>query len=404
MRSVLNDIVRLGETNHRRLRQVFGIKRADRRSHIYAIGKTGTGKSTLIQTLIHQDLARGDGCALVDPHGDLFREIEGRIPMERSEDVIRFDATDPDLAFGFNPLAAVPTVRRALAASALLDVFRRQWEDSWGPRLEHILRNAILTLLDQPGATPADILPLLGDKEFRRGCLSGVENPQVRQFWLEEYEKYPYNLRAQAIAPVQNKVGAFLSNPILCRVLTHEQPIDLRRIMDERKVLLVNLAKGYVGGDGAALLGGLLVASMGWTAFGRANQPESRRPDFFVYLDEFHSYATLALTTMLSELRKYGLGFVLAHQYLGQLDREIQDAIFGNIGTIISFCVGYRDAEVLAKELVPVFEPIDLINLPNYSIYVKLMIDGVPSKPFSATTLSPAEAAQCSPSIERGVA
>jgi hypothetical protein len=385
-----NDVARFGRTNHRGHAEVFGIKRGDRRLHVYVVGKTGTGKSTLVATLVRQDLARGDGCALVDPHGDLFREIESRIPEERTRDVIHFDVTDPDLAFGFNPLAAVPIGRRTLAAAAFLDVFHRQWEDSWGPRLEHILRNAVLTLLDQPGATLPDILPLLSDKEFRRKCLTQVENPQVRQFWLEEYEKYPYNLRAQAIAPVQNKVGAFLANPILCRVLTHEQPIDLRQIMDERKVLLVNLAKGYIGGDGAALLGGLLVASMGWTAFGRADSPESERPDFFVYLDEFHSYATLALTTMLSELRKYGIGFVLAHQYLGQLDREIQDAVFGNVGTIISFRIGYRDAEVLVKELFPVFAVADLINLPNYSIYMKLMIDGVPSKPFSATTFGPA--------------
>ena len=382
-----DDIVRLGETNHRGDRRGFGIKRADRRSHVYIIGKTGTGKSTLIETLVRQDLARGDGCALVDPHGDLFRAVESRIPGGRSGDVIRLDLTDPTLSVGFSPLASVPIGRRTLAASAFLDVFHRQREDSWGPRLEHILRNAILTLLDQPSATLADVLPLLSDKEFRRGCLTYVDNPQVRQFWLEEYEKYPFNFRAQAIAPVQNKVGAFLANPVLASVLTHENPLDLRRLMDDGKVLLVNLAKGYVGGDGAALLGGLLAASIGWTAFGRADQPNAERRDFFVYLDEFHSYATLALTTMLSELRKYGVGFVLAHQYLGQLDREIQDAVFGNIGTVVSFRVGYRDAEILAKELFPVFEPVDLINLPNYAIYVKLLIDGMPTKPFSAVTL-----------------
>ncbi len=354
---------------------------------MYVVGKTGTGKSTLLKTLVCQDLARGDGCALFDPHGDLFRQISTQIPEHRRADVICFDTTDPDLALGFNPLAQVPVARRTLAASAFLDVFQRQWEDSWGPRLEHILRNSILTLLDQPSATLGDLLPLLTTKEFRRALLVNVENPEVRRFWFEEYEHYPYNLRAQAIAPVQNKVGAFLTNPILNRVLTHEQPIDLRRILDERKVLLVNLGKGYIGGDGAALLGALLVASIGWTAFGRADRPESERPDFFVYLDEFHNFTTLTLTTMLSELRKYGIGFVLAHQYLGQLDREIQDAIFGNVGTIISFRVGYRDAEILMKELSPVFDVSDLINLPNYSIYVKLMIDGVPSKPFSATTL-----------------
>ena len=384
-----NGIALFARTNHRDRRDVFGIKRADRRAHVLVIGKTGTGKSSLLKTLVCQDLARGDGCALFDPHGDLFREVVALLPEQRRSDVIRFDTTDPGLVVGFNPLAQVPEGRQVLAASAFLDVFRRQWEDSWGPRLEHILRNAILTLLDQPGATLADVLPLLSDKAYRRSLLFYVRNAQVREFWLKEYESYPYNLRAAAIAPIQNKVGAFLTNPILHRILTHPEPIDLRRIMDERKVLLVNLAKGYVGGDGAALLGALLVASIGWTAFGRADRSEDERPDFFVYLDEFHNFTTLTMTTMLSELRKYGVGFVLAHQYLGQLDRAVQDAIFGNVGTIIAFRVGYRDAEVLSKELFPVFDPEDLINLPNYSVYVKLMIDGIPSKPFSATTLSP---------------
>lgn len=387
------DAARFARTNFRQTedQRVFGLKRVDRRAHMYVIGKTGTGKSTLVKTLLRQDLISGDGCALFDPHGDLFAEIVSSIPRERGEAVVVFDATDPDLSIGFNPLAQVPVDRRTLAASAFLDVFQRQWEDSWGPRLEHILRNSLLTLLDQPEATLADLLPLLTDKEFRHALLSNVQNPQVRQFWVDEYEKYPYNLRAQAIAPVQNKVGAFLTNPILCRVLTHPDPIDLRAIMDERKILLVNLAKGRIGGDGAALLGALLVASIGWTAFSRADQAEADRADFFVYLDEFHNFTTLTLTTMLSELRKYRVGLILVHQYLGQLEREIQDAIFGNVGTIISFRLGYRDAEVLTKEFVPVFSELDLINLPNHSIYLKLMIDGVPSKPFSAETLPPVD-------------
>lgn len=388
-----NNVTHFGRTNFRKAKdqRVFGIKRVDRRAHMYIVGKTGTGKSTAIKTLISRDLALGDGCALFDPHGDLFHEVAGQIPRDRLGRVVFFDATDPDLSLGFNPLVDVPVDRRTLAASAFLDVFRNQWQDSWGPRLEHILRNSLLTLLDQPEATLADLLPLLTDKDFRHALLFHVQNPQVRQFWTEEYEKYPYNLRAQAIAPVQNKVGAFLTNPILCRVLTHPNPIDLRAIMDERKILLVNLAKGRIGGDGAALLGALLVASIGWTAFGRADLPENERPDFWVYADEFHNFTTLTLATMLSELRKYHVGLVLAHQYLGQLDREIQDAIFGNVGTIISFRVGVGDAEVLEKEFLPVFTVLDLINLPNHSIYLKLMIDGVPSRPFSAETLPPVD-------------
>jgi hypothetical protein len=387
-----SEVALFARTNFRNERKVFGIKRMDRRAHMYVVGKTGTGKSTLIETLIAHDLEAGEGLAVFDPHSDLLRRVLSRVPEHRFDDLIYFNATEPGQQLGFNPLERVPVAKRPLAASALLDAFRTLWADSWGPRLEHILRNSLLGLLDQPSATLADVLPLLVDRAFRRVAITHMMNPQVRTFWSQEYEGYPPRFRAEAIAPIQNKVGAFLSNPLLYKILAGaETTLNLRKIMDERKILLIDLAKGKMGGDASALLGALLVASVGWSAFGRAEVPEEDRPDFFVYLDEFHTFTTLSLAGMLSELRKYRVGLILAHQYAAQLDPPVRDAIFGNVGTVISFRVGLDDAEVLAKEFYPVFTEADLISLPDHQIYLKLMIDGVPSKPFSAETLPPAD-------------
>ena len=355
---------------------------------MYIIGKTGTGKSTLLETLIRQDIEAEQGVALLDPHGDLIERILDHMPQYKKRNLIYFNL--PDASLGFNPLEKVPPEKRTLAASGVLDVFEKVWAESWGPRLEHILRNALLALLDQPQATLTDILWLLDDKDFRRTAAARVYNPQVRDFWLREYEKYPSHFRAEAIAPIQNKVGAFLADPVLNRILTQRKSdLDLRRVMDEEKILLVNLAKGKIGEDSAALFGALLVTSMGLSALSRSELSETDRKDFFIYLDEFQSFTTLSLTSMLSELRKYHVGLILAHQHLSQLDPQVKDAILGNTGTIISFRLGLVDAEVLFKEFHPVFEADDLINLPNYHIYLKLMIDGVVSRPFSAVTLGP---------------
>ena len=386
------DLALFAQTTFRNERKVFGIRRADRRAHMYVVGKTGTGKSTLIETLIARDLESGKGLAVFDPHGDLIQRVLSRVPERRRDDLIYFNASEPRQPLGFNPLERVPVTKRPLVASAVLDAFRKLWADSWGPRLEHILRNALLGLLDQPSATLADVLPLLIDRNFRRVAITHMTNPQVRMFWSQEYEGYPVKFRAEAIAPIQNKVGAFLANPLLYKILANsETTLNLRTIMDERKILLVDLAKGKMGGDASALLGALLVASIGWSAFGRAEVPEKDRADFYVYLDEFHTFTTLSLAGMLSELRKYHVGLILAHQYAAQLDPPVRDAIIGNAGTIISFRVGLDDAEVLAKEFYPVFSEADLIRLPDHHIYLKLMIDGVPSKPFSAETLAPAD-------------
>lgn len=378
----------IAETNFRDQRTQFGIKQADRQSHLYVIGKTGTGKSTLLENLIRQDILAGRGLALLDPHGDLVQKVLVHIPEHRQGDLIYFNVPDGAQPLGFNPLATVSQSKRALAAAGLLEAFKKLWADSWGPRLEHILRNALLALFDQPEATLADVLRLLDDKAFRRAAATHMANAQVRSFWLKEYESYPVRFRSEAIAPIQNKVGAFLSDPVLNQIITQaKSSFKLRQVMDEGKILLVNLAKGRIGEDTATLLGSMLVSRMGLAALSRADVPEEQRRDFFVYLDEFQNFTTLSLATMLSELRKYRVGLTLAHQYLSQLDLQVRDAVLGNAGTIISFRLGLTDAELMAKEFYPEFSERDLVSLPNYHIYLKLMVDGAVTPPFSAQTL-----------------
>jgi type IV secretory pathway TraG/TraD family ATPase VirD4 len=377
-------------TDYRHRETQFGIKHIDRRAHMYILGKTGTGKSTLLETLIQQDLLRGHGLALLDPHGDLVEKVLSEVPQERRADLIYFDVTDAERSLGFNPLESVSPRYQPLAASGLLSVFQHIWSDSWGPRLEHILRNALLALLEQPAATLADIPRMLDDNAFRKQATSRVTNEQVRNFWLKEYAGYPARFRAEAIAPLQNKVGAFLANPLIHRIVMQEHSaFRMRKVMDEGKVLLVNLAKGKIGADTSTLLGALLVSRLGLAALSRADRIEDVRRDFYLYLDEFHNFTTLSLVGMLSELRKYRLNLILAHQYLAQLDERLLAAILGNVGTILSFRIGPSDAETIAREFAPEFSPTDLLNLPNYHIYLKLMIDGRVSSPFSAETLPP---------------
>ncbi len=379
-----------GKTDFRNEGRTFGIRQADRRSHMYALGKTGTGKSSLLERLLRQDFVAGEGAALFDPHGDLVERVAAALPKERQADLIYLDVPNQARAFGFNPVERVPPERRPLAASALVEVFKKIWTDSWGPRLEHILRNAVFCLLEQPEATLADIPRLLEDQDFRKRAAERVGNAQVRNFWLREYENYPARFRAEAIAPLQNKVGAFLSDPVLCRILsTPKSSFDLRRVMDEGKILLVNLAKGRIGESSAALLGALLVARLGLAGLSRSDIPEERRRDFYLYIDEFQTFATLSFVSMLSELRKYRVNLTLTNQFLGQLDPLVRDSVLGNVGTLVSFRVGPEDAASLAEEFAPEFSASDLIGLPNYRIYLRLMIDGAISKPFSATTIRP---------------
>lgn len=385
-----NDITFFARTNWRGEGKVFGIRQADRRYHMYVIGKTGTGKTTMLKTMIRQDIEAGRGVAVFDPHGDMVEELVASIPKERQSDLLYFDVPDPNLTLGYNPLANVPRAKRGLAASGVLEVFKKLWADSWGPRLEHLLRNALLALVEMPEATLEDVLRLLEERPYRRRVAERVANRRVRDVWLREFEGYPQRLRGEAIAPIQNKVGAFLADPTVRAILTdREDRLDLRRVMDERKILLVNLAKGKIGEDSAALLGALLVSGIEVAALSRADQPEEERRDFHVYLDEFQSFTTLSLASMLSELRKYRVSMVLSHQYLTQLDEPIRDAILGNAGTIVSFRVGLADAEILEKEFWPEFRRSDLVALPNYDIYLRLMIEGRVSRGFSASTISP---------------
>jgi hypothetical protein len=331
-------------------------------------------------------LSAGRGFALIDPHGDLAERL-----LEEAKfrpDSLYLDAADPNQPLGYNPLHRVPPEKIPLAASGLLDALRKLWRDAWGVRMEHVLRNSLYALLERDGSTLPDILRLYDDPAYLRQIVAGVRNPIVRRFWTVEFAAYPDRFRAEVVAPIQNKLGALLTDPRLYRMLlAPEQPISFRRIMDFGGVLLVNLAKGRLGEDSASVLGGVIAATIGLAAMSRADHPSGCRRPFHVYIDEFQTFTTLSFVNMLPELRKYGVSLTLAHHYLHQLEPEVRHTVLGNAGTLISFRLGPEDARVLAAEFEPAFDTFDLMNLPNRDFYLKLMIDGAPSKPFSARTL-----------------
>lgn len=383
-----NPVTPFAITDYRDIRKLFGIKQKNRRGHMYIIGKTGTGKSTLIENMAISDIKNGYGVALIDPHGDMAEEILDYIPKNRIKDVIYFNPADLENPIAFNPLEKVPKDFQHLVASGIVSTFKKIWSESWGPRLEHILRNALLSLLEYPNSTLLDLPKLLTDKDFRNNIIGSVTHPQVRDFWFLEFEKYSAWLKSEAVSPILNKIGQFLiSIPLRNIVGQKENTFDVRQAMDEGKILIANLAKGKIGEDNCSLLGALIVTKIQLAALSRANQPEEKRKPFYLFVDEIHSFITLSFADILSEARKYGLNLVLAHQYIEQLDERIRAAIFGNIGTIILFRIGAEDAKYLAQEFAPVFNETDLINLPNFHIYLKLMIDGITSQPFSASTL-----------------
>lgn len=382
------EITFLRKVDFRDDQRVFGIKTEDRLSHIYVIGKTGTGKSTLLENMAAQDLAFGRGFALIDPHGDLAEKIAARVAASGRRDVIYLNPADAKQPYGYNPLRQVRPEFISLAASGFIEVLKKMWADSWGVRMEHILRNVLLALLEQPDVTLQDVLRLLSDQKYRKQIAAKLRNKTVRTFLEHEFARFTFGYRADGIAPIQNKIGAFLADPLLNRVLTApEKDLRIRRIMDEGGVLLVNLSKGRLGEDSSTLLGGLLVTTVGLAAFSRATLPTEARRDFFVYVDEFQSFTTLALVNMFSELRKYRVGFTVAHQYVHQLEPEIRHAVLGNAGTLVSFRVGAEDAPILVQEFQEHFSRTDLVQLPNFRIYIKMMVHGAPSKPFSASTL-----------------
>jgi hypothetical protein len=379
----------LGRTTFRNAGVLFGIRKRDRLAHSYVVGKTGTGKSTLLNTLAAQDVAAGNGFALFDPHGDLAEKVAALAAVRRARDVIYLNVPAADLPWTFNPFAHIPADKRALAAAGMVEVFKKLWPDDWGPRLEHLLRNVVFTLLESPGASFADIPRLLTNKDYRDQLLASVTNDVVLDFWQTEYARYSPAFRAVVVAPLQNKLGALLTDPILRRILTEERAqLDLRRLMDEGRILIVNLDKGRIGEGPASLLGSLLVSHLSLAGLSRSNQLEEERRDFLIYLDEFQLFGTQSLANMLSELRKYRVGMVLAHQHLSQLDPVVRDAVFGNVGTMMAFRLGAEDAVFLARELAPTFTFTDLTGLPRFNLYLRLLIDGETTKPFSAVTLS----------------
>jgi hypothetical protein len=385
-----NDVTVFADTNFRNQRQRFGIKRRDRRSHMYIIGKTGMGKSTLMENLIYADLCKGEGLAVIDPYGDLALRVRNLIPPERQADLIYFDPADMQNPLGFNMLESHGREQHHLIASDLVSVFKKIWLDSWGPRTEYILRNTILALLEVPQATLLDLPKMLNDKEYRAAVLTLIIDEQVKDFWINEYAGYSARFRSEAIAPIQNKVGQFLTNRLIRGIISQKQSsFDIRRLMDEGKILITNLAKGKVGEDVSNLLGAMLLTRIELAALSRADVPEERRRDFYVYADEFYNFTTASFANVLAEARKYRLNLILANQYIEQLEQELRAAIFGNVGTLVSFRLGASDAEYVAREFYPVFSETDFIDLPQYHINLKLMIDGVSQSPFSAVTLPP---------------
>jgi len=376
-------------TNGRK-RLRFGIKESDRLFHFYVIGKTGTGKSTLLETLALQDIWQGRGLCIIDPHGDLAEHLIAHIPEERVNDLIYLDAADINQPFGYNPLRRVQRDKIPLAVSGLMEAFKKLFDDAWGVRMEHVFRNTLYALIEYGKATLPDVLRMLTDKGYQREVVSKVKNEQIREFWNSEFKNYNPRYRQEMISPIQNKIGAFLADPRLYKIFTNPK-VDLRfrQIMDSGKILIVNLGKGRLGEDSANLLGALLVTTLNLAAFSRSELPESERRPFYVYLDEFQNFTTLSVANTVSELRKYKLGLVLAHQHLHQLEPDVRHAVLGNVGTIVAFRLGPEDARMMAREFEPVFSPEDLVNLPNHSIYLKLMIDGSPGRPFSADTIAP---------------
>ncbi|MBI2439258.1 MAG: type IV secretion system DNA-binding domain-containing protein [Candidatus Moranbacteria bacterium] len=385
-----NDITFFAKTNFRNQDRVFGIKTDDRRRHMYVIGKTGMGKTNLLENLAIQDIQKGHGIAFIDPHGDTAEKLIRAIPANRINDVIYFNPADQDFPIAFNVMEKVSPEYRHLVASGLVGVFKKIWADSWGPRLEYILRNAILALLEYPGSTLLGVTRILVDKSYRDRVVEKVTDPVVRSFWVDEFSKWNDRVLQEVISPIQNKVGQFLTSSLIRNIVGQTtSSFDVRDVMDGRKILIMNLSKGRIGEDNSALLGAMIITKIQLAAMARVDIPEDDRNDFYLYVDEFQNFATESFANILSEARKYHLNLVLANQYVTQIDEKVRDAIFGNAGSIISFRVGAMDAEFLEKEFEPVFIANDLVNLEKYNIYLKLMIDGIAGDAFSATTLPP---------------
>lgn len=390
-----NKITYFAETDSRNKKTPFGIKGSDRSRHMYVIGKTGMGKSTLLENMAIQDIRNGEGIAFIDPHGKTADLLLEYVPEERMKDVLYFAPFDLEYPISFNIMEDVGPDTRHLVVSGLMSTFKKIWVDAWSARMEYILTNTLLALLEYPGATLLSVNRMLADKEYRKLVVENVKDPSVKAFWVEEFAKYTDRFTAEATPAIQNKVGQFTSNPLIRNIIGQpHSSFDLRKIIDEKKILIMNLSKGRVGEVNANLLGSMLITKIYLAAMSRADTPDRimrTLPSFHLYVDEFQSFANESFADILSEARKYKLNLIMAHQYIEQMSEDVRAAVFGNVGTMVVFRVGAYDAEVLEKEFAPDFTAEDMVNLGFTQVYLKLMIDGVTSPPFSATTLAPIE-------------
>jgi len=386
----MEEITFFGETSFRNEHKKFGIKLDDRRKHVYVIGKTGMGKTQLLKNMAIQDIINGHGIGFVDPHGEAASELLDYIPKERMKDVIYFNPADLDFPISFNVMEKVDVQFRHLVASGLMGVFKKIWPDVWSARMEYILNNCILSLLEYPNSTLLGVNRILADEEYRSRVVDHIKDPIVKSFWLNEFARYSQKYETEATAAIQNKIGQFISSPLIRNIIGQtKSSLDMRKIMDEEKIFIMDLSKGRIGEDSSKLLGGLLITKLQLAAMSRVDLPEDERKDFFLYVDEFQNFATESFANILSEARKYRLGLVLGHQYITQMEETVRDAVFGNVGTMIVFRVGAEDAEFLEKEFAPNLTANDIVNLGKYNIYTKLMVNGIASDPFSADTLPP---------------
>lgn len=380
------------ETDYRGSREEFGIKREDRRKHFYLLGKTGVGKSTVFKNMFISDILRGDGACMIDPHGELVEELLDFIPRERMDDVIYFNPTDTQYPVGFNLLELKDKSQRDLIADGVVEVFKKQFGDSWGPRLQYILTNTVATLLEAQGTTLLSVTKLLSDRNYRKFILKQVNDPILVNFWEDEYAQMSQNPRllSESLSPIQNKVGRFISSAVTRNIIGQvKSTIDLREIMDNKKILLVNLAQGKLGEETASLLGGMIITRLQSTALERVDMPAEERNDFYLFVDEFQNFATDSFAKILSEARKFRLDLCMTNQYIDQLALTVRQAIFGNVGTLGSFVVSQADAAILEKEFAPLVSSEDLVSLDAHAMYIKLCIDGMTSSAFSAKSLPP---------------
>jgi len=379
-----------GETNYRNDKKMFGIKRIDRRRHLYIVGKTGSGKSKLLELLLIADIQNGEGCCLIDPHGDLAEEILKFVPKDRIEDVIYINPTDRDFPIGFNPLEPVESYEeRQHLSRFLISIFKKLFAENWNSRMEHLIRYITLALLETPDSSILGITRMLSDTNFRQRVIKQIQDPVVKSFWTNEFSTSNEQFINVAAVPIMNKVGQFISNPIIRNMVGQQKNmLDFEKFMNEGKIVIINLSKGKLGEDNAALLGSMFITKIQQAALARAKIEEEKRRDFYFYVDEFQNFATDAFSTILSEARKYRLDLTMAHQYIAQLPEDVKATAFGNVGSLIVFPVGGDDAAYLAKEFTPIFTPDDMINLNVREMYIKMSVDGKLTQPFSARTIN----------------